>query len=191
MGSSWVGSAWVVGGRGRHRPRSFPCGGAGLKGVCLRTGRARLGLSPGQDGQQILFTETAGDSGCAERGVDIGGRPRAGCGRSGPGPLWRHAPTIPNRLSIRDQYVDTPPIRRNVASSAPITDAKVLSLSGITTRNRDQASQATNNTVAEPPRAGRPHNRTATTNPAPVPTADRSGDAQPATAPWRRRRRAV
>lgn len=47
--------------------------------------------------------------------------------------------------------VGAPPTRRNVASNAAITDGIVRSRNGTTTRNRDHANQATNNTTRAPP----------------------------------------
>ena len=51
-------------------------------------------------------------------------------------------------------YVGTPPSSRNVRSNAAITDGCVLSRNAITTRNRDHANQATNNTVFTPSTTG-------------------------------------
>ena len=63
-------------------------------------------------------------------------------------------------LSV-NTYVGTPPSSRNVRSNAAITDGCVLSRNAITTRNRDHANQATNNTVLTSPL------RPATTGPSP------------------------
>jgi hypothetical protein len=45
-------------------------------------------------------------------------------------------------------YVGTPPNIRSAQSRPSTTDASVLSRNGTTTRNRDHASHAQNNTVA-------------------------------------------
>ena len=56
-------------------------------------------------------------------------------------------------LSVRT-YVGAPPITRNVRSNAANTLGSVLSRIGITTRNRLNASHATNSTVFTPPTTG-------------------------------------
>jgi hypothetical protein len=56
-------------------------------------------------------------------------------------------------LSV-NAYVGTPPIRRSVASRHATIVGSVLSSTGITTRNRDQASHAHHNAVRRPPMRG-------------------------------------
>ena len=56
-------------------------------------------------------------------------------------------------LSV-NTYVGTPPRRRNVTSRAANTEGRVLSRIGNTTRNLDQASQATNKVALTPSMTG-------------------------------------
>ncbi len=59
-----------------------------------------------------------------------------------------------DRLLVVGEDVGAPPTARNVRSNAANTLGRVLSRIGITTRNRLNASQATNSTVFTPPTTG-------------------------------------